>query len=87
MNSLAGAGPASTIWAAYSQELTNGGLQSIVWQRSTDGGESFAPPLTISDGREHNSRGKSLFTFSCVHLFPAHAIKTGLFQAFHKAVS
>ena len=24
------------IYAAYSQELTNGGLQSIVWQRSTD---------------------------------------------------
>eukprot|EP01043_Picozoa_sp_COSAG02_P025704 COSAG02_NODE_1453_length_12551_cov_2.557420_11_plen_351_part_00 len=44
------------IWAAYSQELTNGGLQSIVWQRSTDRGASWEAPITISDGREHHSR-------------------------------
>ena len=46
----------NVIWAAYSQELTNGGLQSIVWQRSTDQGASWAAPLTISDGRQHRSR-------------------------------
>lgn len=44
------------IWVAYAQELTNGGLQSIVWQRSTNGGASWEVPRTISDGREHNSR-------------------------------
>jgi hypothetical protein len=41
---------------AYSQELTNGGLQSIVWQLSRDRGASWEAPVTISDGREHASR-------------------------------
>ena len=49
-------GGRDVVWAAYSQELTNGGLQSIVWQRSTDQGASWEAPITISDGREHNSR-------------------------------
>ena len=49
-------GGSDVIWAAYSQELTNGGLQSIVWQRSTSKGESWEAPITISDGREHHSR-------------------------------
>lgn len=52
----AGRGVGDTIFAAYSQELTNGGLQSIVWQRSTDGGASWEPAITISDGRLHHSR-------------------------------
>jgi hypothetical protein len=41
---------------AYSQELTNGGLQSIVWQESVDRGQSWGAPTTISDGTEHYSR-------------------------------
>jgi hypothetical protein len=49
-------GGRDVVWAAYSQELTNGGLQSIVWQRSTDRGASWEAPITISDGREHRSR-------------------------------
>ena len=53
---LGGSGGADTILAAYSQELTNGGLQSIVWQRSDDGGASWKPAVTISDGRQHHSR-------------------------------
>ena len=41
---------------AYSQELTNGGQQSIVAQSSVDGGRSWSAPRTLSDGRAHNSR-------------------------------
>jgi len=41
---------------AYSQELTNGGLQSIVWQLSTDRGATWHPSITISNGTEHHSR-------------------------------
>jgi hypothetical protein len=29
------------LWIAYSQELSNGGMQSIVWQGSHDGGKSW----------------------------------------------
>jgi hypothetical protein len=44
------------LWVSYSQEITNGGMQSIVWQRSIDMGHSWDAPLTISDGHEHQSR-------------------------------
>lgn len=40
----------------YSQEISNGGLQSIVWQLSRDKGTSWEAAVTISDGREHQSR-------------------------------
>jgi len=46
----------AALYCAYSAELTNGGLQSIVWKRSDDGGRSWGRPVTISDGTEHNSR-------------------------------
>jgi hypothetical protein len=41
---------------AYAQEVTNGGLQSIVWQLTRDLGMSWGRPVTISDGAEHTSR-------------------------------
>eukprot|EP00039_Didymoeca_costata_P021063 m.343291 g.343291 ORF g.343291 m.343291 type:complete len:341 (-) comp22649_c0_seq1:3-1025(-) len=43
------------LWVAYSQEKTNGGLQSIVWQPSIDA-VTWGIPQIISDGTEHNSR-------------------------------
>lgn len=53
---VAAAAQGPLLRVAYSQELTNGGLQSIVWQRSGDDGATWAQPVTISDGREHLSR-------------------------------
>jgi hypothetical protein len=44
------------LWVSYSQEITNGGMQSIVWQQSADMGISWEAPQTISDGHEHHSR-------------------------------
>eukprot|EP00041_Stephanoeca_diplocostata_P011075 m.179954 g.179954 ORF g.179954 m.179954 type:complete len:307 (+) comp18401_c1_seq6:224-1144(+) len=56
---------ATSIWIAYSQELTNGGLQSIVWQKTTDRGLSWHAPETISDGKEHSSRDGGYAFTSC----------------------
>lgn len=44
------------LMVAYSQELSNGGMQSIVWQQSNDEGVTWGKPITISDGKEHHSR-------------------------------
>lgn len=41
---------------AYSQEITNGGLQSIVWCATRDNGTSWSAPTVLSDGRDHQSR-------------------------------
>lgn len=47
---------AAGVQIAYSQELSNGGLQSIVWQLSRDHGQSWGVAVTISNGQEHASR-------------------------------
>ena len=46
----------SGLAVAYSQELSNGGLQSIVWKVSGDAGRSWGPVAVLSDGRQHDSR-------------------------------
>ncbi len=46
----------TTTWCAYSQELSNGGNQSVVWRRSPDGGVTWRPPRNVSYGPAHRSR-------------------------------
>jgi hypothetical protein len=45
------------IWCAYSAEITNGGRQNIVWQKSLTQGRTWSSaPQMISYGPDHDSR-------------------------------